>query len=524
MQASFLRYDETNVCACLGRHGCFSTHRDFPSENLDAVLSVGEKMALTFDRDQKDTIAAIATGTSEAGIGIIRVSGPDAERILHCLYRTRSGMSKKEWKPNTIHYGVIIDPLQEEEVIDEVLVSWMKAPHSYTTEDTAEINTHGGRFILNRVLDAVLCCGARLAEPGEFTKRAFLGGRMDLSEAGAVMDLIHAQNEFARKVSLHQLQGSVSGKIKELRGRILYEIAFIESALDDPENYSLEGYPSRLSNICMDIHRELCGFLRRSEQGSVLKDGIRTVIIGKPNAGKSSLMNAMAGEERAIVTSIAGTTRDTLCETIRLGDILLHVTDTAGIRETEDEVEKIGVERAKKALEDSQLILFVLDSSADISKEDLEIASFVQKEIDAGKCGIVIKNKSDLPSSIGEEETKSLLQGERVRVMETSLLHSNSADYDSVLERLRLTIEELFQFDTVLNSNEPFVSAAFQKNSIREAIHSLELVQESIEIGMSEDFFSIDLRNAYSSLGKVIGEEVEDDLVEEIFSRFCLGK
>ncbi len=484
----------------------------------------GVKMALTFDHDQKDTIAAIATGTSEAGIGIIRVSGPDAENIICRLYRTKGGKCKKTWQPNTIHYGVIVDPQQEEEVIDEVLVSWMKAPHSYTTEDTAEINTHGGRFILNRVLDAVLCCGARLADPGEFTKRAFLGGRMDLSEAGAVMDLIHAQNEFARKVSLHQLQGSVSGKIKELRGKILYEIAFIESALDDPENYSLEGYPSRLSNICNEIHEELRLFLQRSDQGSVLKDGIRTVIIGKPNAGKSSLMNAMAGEERAIVTSIAGTTRDTLCETIRLGDILLHVTDTAGIRETEDEVEKIGVDRAKKALKDAQLILFVLDSSAGISKEDLEISSIVQKEINDGKCGIVITNKSDLPSHVGMEEARNLLQGDRVRVMEASLFPGNPESKNSVLERLKAVIEELFQFDMVLNSNEPFVSAAFQKNSIREAMHSLEMVQDSIEMGMSEDFFSIDLRNAYSSLGKVIGEEVEDDLVEEIFSRFCLGK
>lgn len=481
-------------------------------------------MALTFDQDQKDTIAAVATGTSEAGIGIIRVSGPDAEEILSRLYRTKSGMCKKKWNPNTIHYGVIVDPQQEEEVIDEVLVSWMKAPHSYTTEDTAEINTHGGRFILKRVLEAVLFCGARLAEPGEFTKRAFLGGRLDLSEAGAVMDLIHAQNEFARKVSLHQLQGSVSGKIKELREKILYEIAFIESALDDPENYSLDGYPSRLSNICTDILRELKEFLRRSEQGSVLKDGVRTVIIGKPNAGKSSLLNAMAGEERAIVTSIAGTTRDTLCETIRLGDLLLHVTDTAGIHETEDVVEKIGVDRAKKALDDAQLILFILDSSAGISKEDLEIADIVQSEIDAGKYAIVIRNKSDLPSNIDPESLQSILHGEKVRGMEASLLSADLSYHDSVLEKLKLMIEELFQFDTVLNSNEPFVSAAFQKNAILDAIQSLELVQNSIAMGMSEDFFSIDLRNAYSSLGKVIGEEVEDDLVEEIFSRFCLGK
>ena len=330
-------------------------------------------MALTFDRDQNDTVAAIATGMSEAGIGIVRISGTHAEDIIRKIYCTKSGRSMTSWKPNTIHYGYIRDP-ESKEVIDEVLVSWMKAPHSYTTEDTAEINTHGGVYVIRRVLDAVLRAGARMAEPGEFTKRAFLGGRMDLSEAGAVMDLIQSQNEFSRRVSLAQLEGSVSKRVKELRSSLIYEIAFIESALDDPENYSLEGYPQHLREKCEEILSQLESVLRRSENGKLLQEGIRTVIIGKPNAGKSSLLNRLAGEERAIVTSVAGTTRDTLEETVKLGDLTLRVTDTAGIHETEDPVEKIGVERARKAMETAQLFLFVLDASMGITEEDQQIA------------------------------------------------------------------------------------------------------------------------------------------------------
>ncbi len=474
-------------------------------------------MALTFDRDQNDTIAAIATGMSEAGIGIVRISGPHAADIIRRIYRTKSGKKMTSWKPNTIHYGKITDP-ETGEVLDEVLVSWMEAPHSYTTEDTAEINTHGGTYVIRRVLDAVLRAGARMAEPGEFTKRAFLGGRMDLSEAGAVMDLIRSQNEFARKVSLAQLEGSVSGKVKELRSSILYEIAYIESALDDPENYSLDGYPDRLQKKCEAILSELEAVLRRSENGKVLQEGIRTVIIGKPNAGKSSLLNRLAGEERAIVTSVAGTTRDTLEETVRLGDLTLRVTDTAGIHETEDPVEKIGVERARKAMETAQLFLFVLDTSAGITEEDRQIAQMIEEELTTGRHCIVLLNKSDLPTKIEETEVRKLWKTPNMECLSLSALENTG------LDELRGKIEELFHLGEIASSTELFVTDEFQKSALRETIRSLQLVIQSIESGMSEDFFSIDLRNAYASLGRMIGEEVEDDLVEEIFSRFCLGK
>lgn len=474
-------------------------------------------MALTFDRDQNDTIAAIATGMSEAGIGIVRISGTQAEDIIRRIYCTKSGSSMTSWKPNTIHYGYIRDP-ESDEVIDEVLVSWMKAPHSYTTEDTAEINTHGGVYVIRRVLDAVLRAGARMAEPGEFTKRAFLGGRMDLSEAGAVMDLIQSQNEFSRRVSLAQLEGSVSKRVKELRSSLIYEIAFIESALDDPENYSLEGYPQHLREKCEEILSQLEAVLRRSENGKLLQEGIRTVIIGKPNAGKSSLLNRLAGEERAIVTSVAGTTRDTLEETVKLGDLTLRVTDTAGIHETEDPVEKIGVERARKAMETAQLFLFVLDASVGITEEDQQIAALIEEQLSLGKNCIVLQNKSDLPSVISAEEVQKLWKTDGITCLSISALNCEG------LELLENTIETMFHLGEIVASSELFVSDDFQKSAMRDTIRSLKLVIQSIEAGMSEDFFSIDLRNAYASLGRMIGEEVEDDLVEEIFSRFCLGK
>lgn len=477
-------------------------------------------MALIFDQDQQDTIAAIATGKSEAGIGIVRISGPGAESILSKIYRTSQKRQRTVWKPNTIHYGVIVDP-DNGESIDEVLVSWFRAPHSYTTEDTAEINTHGGLYLLQRVLDAVLRAGARPAEPGEFTKRAFLGGRMDLSEAGAVMDLIHSQNEFSRRNSLHRLQGSVSQKVRELRGRILYEIAFIESALDDPENYSLEEYPERLSDICNDLLKELRAILDRSENGRLLQEGIETVIVGKPNAGKSSLLNFLTGEDRAIVTSVAGTTRDTLSETIRLGDVILHVTDTAGIHETRDVVEAIGVERAKKEMGVARLILFITDLSAGITGEDEQIADLVQKELELGKYCILIHNKADLVSSCKAESSglfQTLLEHDRVTSVTLSLLQGEGTN------ELKAAILKLFHLGEIMDSNELFLTDEYQKSAVRNTIHSLELVNRSIQEGLSEDFYSIDLRNAYSQLGRMIGEEVEDDLVEEIFSRFCLGK
>ena len=319
-------------------------------------------MALTFDHFQTDTVAAIATAMSEAGIGIIRISGPDAAAIGSKLYRTpkKNKTDISQWRPGTIRFGYIVetDGSGKENLIDEVMLSWMKSPHSYTTEDTVEINTHGGIFLMNRILELVLKAGARMAEPGEFTKRAFLGGRIDLARAEAVMDLISSRNEFARKTSAAQLEGAVSAKIRELREKILYEIAFIESALDDPENYTLEGYTDKLMNTCLSLETEMKNLLSHAEEGRILKEGIRTAIVGRPNVGKSSLLNRLAGEERAIVTEIEGTTRDTLSETVRLGGVLLHLTDTAGIRQTQDKVEQIGVHRAQQALDRAEITYF----------------------------------------------------------------------------------------------------------------------------------------------------------------------
>ena len=482
-------------------------------------------MALTHDHLQTDTIAAIATAMSEAGIGIIRISGTDAAAIGSKLYRTpkKQRTDISEWRPGTIRFGYIVetDADGKETVIDEVMLSWMKSPHSYTTEDTVEINTHGGMFLMNRILELVLGSGARMAEPGEFTKRAFLGGRIDLARAEAVMDLISSQNEFARKTSAAQLQGAVSEKIRELRGKILYEIAFIESALDDPENYSLDGYPERLMGTCLYLEKEMSDLLSRAEEGRILREGIRTAIVGRPNVGKSSLLNFLTGEERAIVTEIEGTTRDTLSETVRVGGVLLHLTDTAGIRDTEDKVEQIGVHRAQQALENADLILFLIDSSRELSQEDAQIAERITARLDEGTNCIILVNKTDLSSEVTEEQVKALFLS---RGRECPTLLFCSLQTGEGIRELTEYVADLFHTGEIAEKNEIFLTNLRHKDAVKEARDSIRLVEDSIESGMSEDFFSIDLMNAYRVLGTILGEAVEDDLVEEIFSRFCLGK
>ena len=482
-------------------------------------------MALQYDHLQTDTIAAIATAMSEAGIGIIRISGPDAAAIGSELYRTpkKNKTDISLWRPGTIRFGYIVETDQDgkENVIDEVMLSWMKSPHSYTTEDTVEINTHGGMFLMNRVLELVLESGARMAEPGEFTKRAFLGGRIDLARAEAVMDLISSRNEFARKTSAAQLEGAVSAKIRELREKILYEIAFIESALDDPENYSLDGYPERLMEKCQNIEKEMNDLLSHAEEGRLLREGIRTAIVGRPNVGKSSLLNFLAGEERAIVTEIEGTTRDTLSETVRVGGALLHLTDTAGIRETEDKVEQIGVHRAQQALENADLILFLIDSSRELSPEDSQIAQKISAKLKDGTHCILLVNKTDLSSEVREEDVRSLFtsQGSECPPLLFCSLQSGEG-----MKELYEYVAKLFHTGEIAEKNEIFLTNLRHKDAVKEARDSIRFVIDSIESGMSEDFFSIDLMNAYRVLGTILGEAVEDDLVEEIFSKFCLGK
>ena len=482
-------------------------------------------MALTFDHFQTDTVAAIATAMSEAGIGIIRISGPDAAAIGSKLYRTpkKNKTDISQWRPGTIRFGYIVetDGNGKENLIDEVMLSWMKSPHSYTTEDTVEINTHGGMFLMNRILELVLKAGARLAEPGEFTKRAFLGGRIDLARAEAVMDLISSRNEFARKTSAAQLEGAVSAKIRELREKILYEIAFIESALDDPENYTLEGYTDKLMDTCLSLETEMKNLLSHAEEGRILKEGIRTAIVGRPNVGKSSLLNRLAGEERAIVTEIEGTTRDTLSETVRLGGVLLHLTDTAGIRQTQDKVEQIGVHRAQQALDQADLILFVIDSSRKLSPEDASIAERITAKMEEGTKCILLMNKTDLSSETSEEDVKDLF---RSRNKECPPLLFCSLQTGEGMDELGAFVSGLFHTGEITEKNEIFLTNLRHKDAVKEALESICLVKESIESGMSEDFFSIDLMNAYRVLGTILGEAVEDDLVEEIFSKFCMGK
>ncbi len=475
-------------------------------------------MALTFDMVQNETIAAIATAMSESGIGIIRISGPKSAEIASALYRNAKmqQVNVSEWKPGTIHYGFIVE---NNEVIDEVMVSWMKAPHSYTTEDTVEINTHGGMYIMQRILKLVLNSGARMADPGEFTKRAFLGGRLDLARAEAVMNLISSQNEFARKTSMAQLKGSVSDLVREFRNEIIYEIAFIESALDDPENYDLDGYPQNLYEKCQSLEKRMRKLIRNAEDGRILGEGIRTVIAGRPNAGKSSLLNFFAGEERAIVTNVAGTTRDTLSETVRVGDVILRLTDTAGIHDTDDTVEMIGVKRAREAVQDADLILFVVDSSRNLSDEDRSIALLIKERMLEGSKCIVLLNKSDLDRNVESEEIEDLFEEK-----ESPAVLSCSLQTGDGLSALHEEIQKLFHIGEISQRDEVFLTNVRHKNAMQQALESILLVEESIQSGMSEDFFSIDLMSAYTSLGKILGEAVEDDLVEEIFTQFCLGK
>lgn len=460
-----------------------------------------------------DTIAAIATALSDSGIGIIRISGPEAVTVADRIFRTGSGKHRlKEYATHTIHYGFVADG---DEILDEVMVSLMLAPRSYTKEDTVEINCHGGVLLLQKVLGLVLRNGVRMAEPGEFTKRAFLNGRIDLSRAEAVMDLIHSQNEFALKASIRQLKGSLAEAIRQIRSEILYEIAFIESALDDPEHISTDGYPEKLSDVVENLLGRLNRLLESAEDGRLLKEGIRTVIVGKPNAGKSSLLNLLVGEERAIVTDVEGTTRDALEESIRLGGISLNIVDTAGIRNATDAVEKIGVERARKYARDAELILYVVDSSRPLDESDKEIMDLVRE-----KKVIVLMNKTDLKPFVSEEELLDSLDGTagEVPVIRTS------AKENTGLEEFTEKIREMFFHGKIGADDEVMITSLRHKEAVQEAYDSLCMVKKSLEDGMPEDFYSIDLMNAYACLGRILGEEVGEDLVNEIFSKFCMGK
>ncbi len=454
-----------------------------------------------------DTIAAIATAMSGSGIGIIRISGPEAYSIIEKIFRKKNGKPIDLSRSHVVQYGYICDG---DENIDEVLVLLMKGPHSYTAEDTVEIDCHGGVLMMKTILETVIKYGARPAEPGEFTKRAFLNGRLDLSQAEAVIGVINAQNHFAMKSSMDQLRGSVSREIKGLREEIIHQIAFIESALDDPEHISLDGYDKTLFQVVKSVEERLHRLIRTADQGKIISEGIRTAIVGKPNAGKSSLMNALLGEERAIVTDIAGTTRDTLEEQVRLGELSLRMIDTAGIRETEDVVEQIGVSRARKAADEADLIIYVVDGSVAMDDNDRQIMEMIRD-----RKAVVLLNKSDLSMVIKKEELEALVDKPVILC---------SAREEQGLEELEKLLMELFSQELLSFNDEVTITNVRHKTALSESLKSMEMVEESIKNQMPEDFYSIDLMNAYEQLGLIVGEAVEDDLVNEIFSKFCTGK
>ena len=455
-----------------------------------------------------DTIAAISTSTGNSGIGIIRVSGDEAIEIVDKIFKSnKEGKRLINVKSHTVNYGNSVDG---EKVLDQVLVLVMKNPHSYTGEDTVEIDCHGGMLILKKVLDLVIKNGAKSAAPGEFTKRAFLNGRLDLSQAEAVMDLINSQNDFALNSSIEQLKGGVSEKIKEIRSDVIYHIAFIESALDDPEHISLDGYDNEISEMINKNISKIKKMIDTFDNGRIMKEGIKTVILGKPNAGKSSLLNRMLGEERAIVTDIEGTTRDTLEENINLNGLSLKIIDTAGIRNTDDKVEQIGVNKAKEIAEGADLIIYVVDGSKDIDENDKEILEIIKN-----KKVIVLLNKTDIDRVVDIEQLNEIPKEDIIEF---------SAKAGLGMDELEEKIKDMFYSGEITFNDQVYITNARHKEALENSYNSLLKVRESVDAGMPEDFYSIDLMDAYEQLGLIIGESVEDDLVNEIFSKFCMGK
>ncbi len=455
-----------------------------------------------------DTIAAISSAAGNSGIGIIRVSGDEAIEVVDKIFRPANKNKKlANVESHTVHYGHIMDG---DKTLDQVLVIVMKNPHSYTGEDTVEIDCHGGMLILKKVLDLVLKNGARTAEPGEFTKRAFLNGRIDLSQAEAVMDLINSKNDFALNSSIEQLKGGVSDAIKDIRKDIIYHIAFIESALDDPEHISLDGYDEEITEMLNENINKISKLVNSFDNGRIMKEGIKTVILGKPNAGKSSLLNLMLGEDRAIVTDIEGTTRDTLEENINFNGLSLKIIDTAGIRDTEDLVERIGVNKAKEIAKEGDLIIYVVDGSRELDDNDREIIKLIND-----KQAIILVNKSDMDTVINIDDLKKDSNRDVILF---------SAKNGEGMDQLEEEIRNMFYSGKVTYNDQVYITNARHKEALENALESLKQVKNSVDAGMPEDFYSIDLMDAYTDLGLIIGESVEDDLVNEIFSKFCMGK
>ncbi len=455
-----------------------------------------------------DTIAAIATAVSNAGISIIRISGEEAFTIIDKIYKPKSGSKKlSQVASHTIHYGYIVD---NDSIIDEVMVLIMRSPKTYTKEDVVEIDCHGGIVVTKKILETVLKYGARTADPGEFTKRAFLNGRIDLSQAEAVGDIINAKNEFALKNSLEQLRGNVLNKIMDIRESIIHDLAFIEAALDDPEHINLDNFGEELESHIDNNVEELNILLKSADNGRLLKEGIKTVILGKPNVGKSSLLNILVGTDRAIVTDIAGTTRDTLEETIQMGSICLNIIDTAGIRNTEDVIEKIGVEKARKLAEEADLIIYVVDASNKLDENDTAIIELIKK-----RKSIILLNKTDLELVVKPKYMEELTGKDVIEI---------SAKESKGIDKLEIWIKDMFFQGKINFHDEIIITNIRQKEAIIDSIQDLNMVKRSIQDDMPEDFYSIDLMHSYEVLGSIIGEAVDEDLVNTIFREFCMGK
>lgn len=456
----------------------------------------------------KETIAAIATGMSNSGIGIIRMSGPEAISIADGIFvSARKNFKLTEAATHTVHYGNIV---YEDNIIDEVLIIIMKAPNSYTRENVVEIDCHGGVYVMKKILDILIKSGARTAEPGEFTKRAFLNGRIDLTQAEAVIDIINSKNKYALSNSVKLLNGKLSEQITEIRKDLINNIAYIEAALDDPEHISLDNYGDKLLITVDNYIDKVDNLIKTVDNGKIFTQGVKTVIIGKPNAGKSSILNILAGYDRAIVTDIAGTTRDTIEEQINLAGITLNLVDTAGIRNTKDIVEEIGVNKAKELVEEADLILYVVDSSTELDENDYNILNIIKN-----RKTVILLNKSDLDTVTDADSISKITDSKVISV---------SAKDNTGLDELSETIVRLFASGEIDYNDEVYVSGERNKEALEETLESLKLVKKSINEGLPEDFYTIDLMNAYEQLGKITGESVEDDLVNEIFSKFCMGK
>jgi len=454
-----------------------------------------------------DTIGAISTSIGEGGIAIVRISGDKAKDVVEKIFQAKNGQSIKDMKSYTMKYGYIID--ENNNHIDEVIVSFMKGPRSFTAEDTIEINCHGGVVATNKVLEQVIKQGVRIAEPGEFTKRAFLNGRIDLSQAEAVIDIINAKTDLSMKSALMQSEGLISKEIRVLREKLLSTIAHIEATVDYPED-DLEEVTSEMAIRDLDIiKKEIKEFIETAEEGKILREGLSTVIVGKPNVGKSSLLNALTKENRAIVTDIPGTTRDVIEEYINISGIPIKIIDTAGIRETDDVVEKIGVERSRAKINDADLIILILDSSNELTEEDKEIINHI-----SNKKYMILLNKSDLNSKITQKDLENI---------NCTNIYSISAKTGEGIDEVRTAIKDMI-FKGEISTNNVIITNTRHKEALLRAYECIESAINTLNYTFAIDLASIDIRNAWTFLGEITGDSLEENIIDKIFKDFCLGK